>query len=176
VEEITMKSVQTFRYPFAVRWIHWLGVAAIATAYLTSESAEELMESGSGTNWHVVAGIGLVLLFVPRLLARLSVGKRPHTSGAEKWVAGTLQLALLLFMLVQPLLGVLAVWAEGHSLAIPFTSFELVPMVRLEGWGHSLEEMHEIVGNVFYGVIAIHVLAALWHQFVSRDELIQRML
>ena len=171
-----MKSVQRFRYPFAVRWIHWLGVAAIATAYLTSESAEDLMESGSGTNWHVVAGIGLVLLFVPRLLARLSVRRRPHTSGTEKWVAGTLQLALLLFMVVQPLLGVLAVWAEGHSLPIPFTNLQLAPLVQLNGWGQALEGAHETVGNIFYGVIAIHVLAALWHQFVRRDGLMQRML
>lgn len=171
-----MKSVQRFRYPVAVRWIHWLGVAAVATAYLTSESAEDLMETGAGTNWHVLAGIGLVLLFVPRLLARLWVPKRPPTSGIEKWAAGMLQLALLLFMVVQPLLGVLAVWAEGHSLAIPFTSVALAPLVQLDGWGHKLEELHETVGNVFYGVIAIHVLASLWHQFVRRDELIQRML
>lgn len=171
-----MKSVQGFRYPFAMRLIHWLGVAAIATAYLTSESAEDLLESGAGTNWHVLAGIGLVLLFVPRLLARLSVRKRPHALGAEKWVAGTLHLSLLLFMVVQPLLGVLAVWAEGHSLPIPFTHLQLAPLVQLEGWGHSLEEAHETVGNVFYGVIAIHVLAALWHKFVRRDGLMRRML
>lgn len=171
-----MTAVQRFRYPFAVRWIHWLGVAAITTAYLTGESAEDLTESGAGTNWHVLAGIGLVLLFVPRLVARLSVRRRPFAPGAEKWVAHTLQLALVLFMVVQPLLGVLAIWAEGQSLAIPFTGLQLAPMVQLKGWGHSLEEMHETVGNVFYGVIAIHVLAALWHQFVRRDGTLQRML
>lgn len=171
-----MKSVQRFRYPFAVRWIHWLGVAAVAVAYLTGESAENLTEAGAGANWHVLAGIGLLLLFVPRLLARLGVSGRPPATGLEKWMAGTLQLALLLFMVVQPLLGVLSVWAEGHALAIPFTSLKLAPLVQLDGWGHTLEEMHETFGNVFYGVIAIHVLAAVWHQFVRRDGLIQRML
>jgi superoxide oxidase len=89
------------------------------------------------------------MLIVPRLLARLWVPKRPPTSGIEKWAAGMLQLALLLFMVVQPLLGVLAVWEEGHSLAIPFTSLALAPLVHLDGWGHTLEEMHETVGTSF---------------------------
>jgi len=171
-----MRAMQDYRYPFVVRWIHWLGVAAIAIAYLTSESAEDLMEGAAGTNWHVLAGIGLVLLFVPRLLARLAIRKRPVASGAEKWMAATLQLALLLFMVVQPLLGVLAVWAGGHALPIPLTGLALAPLVQLAGQEHALEELHETVGNVFYGVIAIHALAALWHQFVRRDGVLRRML
>ena len=91
-------------------------------------------------------------------------------------MATTLQLALLLFMVVQPMLGVLSVWADGDSLPLPFTAMSVPPLVQLHGRGHALEELHEAVGNVFYGVIAVHALAALWHQFVRRDGVLQRML
>jgi superoxide oxidase len=171
-----MTTAQNFRYPLAVRCIHWLGVVAIAAAYLTSESAEDLTESASGLNWHVVAGLGLLLLFVPRLVAWILIRKPQTVSGPEKWAAWTLQLALLLFMAVQPLLGILSVWAGGHSLTVPFSSMQLSPLLQLSGQADFLEEAHEIIGNTFYAVIGIHVLAALWHQFIRRDGLLRRML
>ena len=168
--------MKAYRYPPVVRVAHWLGVAAIATAYLTGESAEDLAEASPGGSWHVLAGIGLLLLFVPRVIARVSLRERPPAAGPERWMAATLQLALLLFTVVQPMLGVLTVWSGGDPLPIPFTGMSVPPLVQLHGWEHALGEIHETVGNVFYGVIAIHALAALWHQYVRRDGVLARML
>ena len=44
------------------------------------------------------------------------------------------------------------------------------------GAGELLEELHETVGNIFYAVIGVHVLASLWHHFVRRDAILRRML
>jgi cytochrome b561 len=164
-----------FRYPVTVRWTHWLSVVLVAIAYLTGESAEELGTSGG--QWHVLAGLALLLLFVPRLLARLA-GQRPPVpaSAFEAWSARLVHLALLLFVVVEPLLGVLTVWAEGDALLVPFTTLQIPPLVVLgEGREEVLEELHGAVGNVFYAVIALHALAALWHQFVRRDGVLRRM-
>jgi cytochrome b561 len=79
-------------------------------------------------------------------------------------------------MVVQPLLGVLAVWAAGDSLTVPFTNTQLSPLVQMSGQAHLLEEAHEFIGNTFYAVIGVHVLAALWHQFIRHDGLLRRML
>ncbi|MCM2337044.1 MAG: cytochrome b [Pseudomonas sp.] len=165
-----------FRYSAPVRWIHWLTVLLVATAYLTSESAEELGDGGGG-QWHVFAGLALLLVFVPRLVARLASTHPPApVSRVEAWSARLAHVALLLFVFVQPLLGVLLVWAEGEGVPVPFTGLQLPPLLVLgEAWGESLEEVHETVGNVFYAVIALHALAALWHQFVRRDGVLRRM-
>lgn len=170
----------SYRYPRLVRWNHWLGVILVAAAYLTGESAEELEGlADGGVNWHVLAGLGLLLLFVPRLVARLWV-RRPSTTGgsqAEKWMARTIHLALLLFVVVEPLLGVLMVWAGGDPLPIPLTSWRLPPLLMLgEGWHERLEDLHETLGDVFYVVIGLHASAALWHHFVRRDDVLRRML
>ena len=94
----------------------------------------------------------------------------------EAWSARLVHLALLLFVVVQPLLGVLMLWAEGESLPVPFTPWQLPPLLVLgAAWEETLEEAHELVGNVFYAVIALHVLAALWHQYMRRDGVLRRM-
>jgi cytochrome b561 len=170
-----MAMTAPFRYPALVRVLHWLAVALVAVAYLTSESAEE---AGGGGQWHVLAGLALIVVFVPWLLARL-IGPRPPPPpppGLQAWTARLVHVALLLFVVVEPMLGVLTVWAEGHALAVPFTSWRIAPLVALgDWWEERLEDLHATVGNVFYAVIALHALAALWHQFIRRDGTLRRM-
>jgi cytochrome b561 len=167
------------RYAWPVRAAHWASAALILVAYLTGDDAEHATEYG-GPNWHVAAGLALLLLFLPRLLAKLLPRPAPLSPPPPRWSvwpANLVTLALLLFVVVQPVLGVLSVWAEGEALAVPFTSWSLPPMVSLgEDAGDALEEAHETVGNAFYAVIALHALAALWHQFVRRDGALRRML
>lgn len=164
-----------FRYPLTVRWTHWLSVVLVAIAYITSESAEEL--GGLGGQWHVLAGLALLLLFVPRLLARLASQHPPAPASVlEAWSARLVHVALLLFVVVEPLIGVLSVWAEGDALPVPLTPWQIPPLIMLgASSGELLEELHETLGNVFYAVIALHALAALWHQFIRRDGVLRRM-
>jgi cytochrome b561 len=167
-----------YRYPLAVRSLHWISAALILVAYLTADSAED-EGVGGAINWHVLAGLALLLLFVPRLLARLFV--RQHApiarNATERLVALTMHIALLLFVVVQPITGILIVWSEGAPLAIPLTSWQLPPLLQLgNGWEERLEDLHETVGNVFYGVIGLHVAAAFWHHYVRRDRVLRQML
>ena len=38
------------------------------------------------------------------------------------------------------------------------------------------EDAHELLASVFYGVIGLHVLAAVYHRWLRRDDVMQRML
>lgn len=175
---MSRQSVARRRYAWPVRVVHWISAVLVLVAYLTGESAEEA--GNGGTNWHVAAGLALLALFLPRLLAKLLPHPVPLSPPPPQWSrfpAALMMVALLLFVAVQPTLGVLSVWAEGEALAVPFTSWSLQPAIVLgKGAGEALEEAHEAVGNAFYAVIALHVLAALWHQWVRRDGALRRML
>jgi cytochrome b561 len=179
---MTLDNNARRRFAWPVRAIHWISAALVLVAYLTTELAEDAEHGDAvGINWHVAAGLALVLLFLPRLLARLLPQPGPLLPPAPRWSVWPhklVTLALLLFVVVQPLLGVLSVWAEGEALAIPFTAWSLPPPAWAPGGdaGDALEEAHEVVGNAFYAVIALHALAALWHQFVRRDGTLRRML
>jgi cytochrome b561 len=178
---MTLDNNTRRRFAWPMRAIHWSAAALVLVAYLTTDLAEDAAHGEAvGINWHVAAGLALLLLFVPRLLARLLPRPGPLLPPPPRWSLWPhklVTLALLLFVLVQPALGVLSVWAEGEALAIPLTPWSLPPLLDLgEGAGHALEEAHEVIGNAFYAVIALHALAALWHQFVRRDGLLRRML
>jgi superoxide oxidase len=181
IPEGTATRVSTKRFAWPVRAIHWLSALLILVAYLSSELAEEIEEGGrAGVDWHVLAGTGLLLLFVPRLIAR-AFSRTPPIAPAPPswslWPGRLVTLALLLFVVVQPLLGALTVWSEGHALAIPLTAWSLPPpFVFGEDAGKFFEDAHVVVGNAFYAVIAAHALAALWHHFFRRDNALRRML
>lgn len=178
-----MSSAANIKYAWPVRAIHWLGAGLILLAYLTSELGEDMAEGQSaGVDWHVFAGLALLMLFVPRLLAKFAASPLPIAPPLPlpRWSllpARLVTLALLLFVVVQPVLGILLVWSEGQALPIPFTSWSLPPLiVPGEGAEDLLEEAHETLGTIFYAVIAMHAIAALWHHFIRRDTTLRRML
>ncbi|WP_272939311.1 cytochrome b [Pseudomonas amygdali] len=39
----------------------------------------------------------------------------------------------------------------------------------------TLKSAHEFVGNAVYFIAGLHIVGALWHQFVQRDNLLTRM-
>ena len=168
------------KYALPVRAIHWLSAVLILMAYLTAELTEEIEEGEyAGPNWHILAGLGLLALFLPRILARVFSKTPPIEPPSARWSALPAKLtalALLLFVVVQPVLGVLLVWSEGHALVVPFLDIAVPPLIAL---GHDaedvLEDAHETLGNAFYAVIALHAAAALWHHFVRRDDTLRRM-
>ncbi|MCC7247737.1 MAG: cytochrome b [Lysobacter sp.] len=176
-----MPQFKTRKYAWPVRAIHWLSAILILVAYLTSELSEEIEEGEyAGPDWHVAAGLSLLLLFLPRVLARVLTRTPPIVPPPARWsvlAAKLTTLALVLFVVVQPVLGVLLVWSEGHALVVPFLDIAIPPMVALgHGAEDTLEEAHELLGNAFYAVIALHALAALWHHFARRDDTLRRML
>jgi cytochrome b561 len=162
------------RYPAPMRALHWLSAVLVLVAYLTAEG----MEDDGGGQWHVLSGLLLLLLFLPRLAGHLlRLGPDPLPAPRLQALSSALvHVALLLFVVVQPLLGMAAMWAEGHAVPVPFTTLALPPPFPMGGWGEMVEEAHELVGNGFYAVIGLHVLAALWHGVVRRDTVMRRML
>lgn len=91
--------------------------------------------------------------------------------------ATTLHVALYLFFLVQPMLGLATAWSDGKVLLIPFTSIPVPALLPPnKDLAHTLEDLHGTVGTVFYWVIGLHILAALWHHLMRKDDTLKRML
>jgi cytochrome b561 len=162
------------RYPAPMRALHWLSAVLVLVAYLTADG----MEDEGGGDWHVLSGLLLLLLFLPRLAGHLlRLGPPPLPAPRLQALSAALvHVALLLFVVVQPMLGMAAMWAEGHAVPIPFTALAIPAPFAMGGWGEAAEEAHEVVGNVFYAVIGLHALAGLWHGVVRRDGVMGRML
>jgi cytochrome b561 len=80
-----------------------------------------------------------------------------------------------LFLLALPLSGWLASSAEGG--AVSFFGVATLPQWNVGAGGEELfEEAHEVLGNILLVLVSLHVLAALKHHFVDKDDVLLRML
>ncbi|PLQ02526.1 cytochrome b [Cupriavidus pauculus] len=162
---------------------HWLMFVLVAVAY----AAIELRGfTGKGTTARMVvmdvhewAGVLVLALIVPRLIWRAVRGApAPEPYGRLGQLAGAAVHGLLyLFLLAQPILGVLMINAGGHALTVPGLGIDLPSLIaRDAALKDLLGEIHETVGNAFYLVIGLHAMAALFHHYMLGDNTLRRML
>lgn len=177
-------SVLRVRYPAALRALHWLMALLVLAVYLLIEQ-RGLFPRGSGgraamMQGHFWVGLLILLLALWRLALRTRSTTPPITPALPAWQAvpsKLLHLALYAFLVAMPLLGLATAWSDGKVLEIPFTGVAVPALLpENESLAHTLEELHETIGELFYWVIGAHVLAALWHHLVRRDDTLRRML
>ncbi|MFC5527702.1 cytochrome b [Rhodanobacter ginsengisoli] len=172
------------RYAASSRRMHWLMFALVLLAYLCI-NLFELFARGSAARAnilgsHFVAGLAVLLLVLPRLWLRRRNGQPPISPPPPHWseLLGKLtHVALYAFLLIQPILGLITLQIEGKPVALfgvtLLPSFVGQPDRAL---GHQFEHIHGTIGTIFYYVIALHILAALWHHYRRRDNTLTRML
>ena len=80
------------------------------------------------------------------------------------------------FLILQPLLGLLTVVSAGRSVVIPYTQLQIPsPMAANRALSSELGDIHSSIGTVFYFVIGLHIVGALWHHFMRHDNPLRRM-
>ena len=179
-----MNAIARPRYAPVLRRLHWLMALLILAAYLLIEQ-RGLFPRGSAeraamVQGHFWAGISVFVLVWWRLLARRRHGAPPVTPALDRFSALAAKLghlALYAFFIAMPLLGLATAWSDGKAVLIPFTGVALPALLpENEALAHSLEDLHGTIGEVFYWVIGLHVLAAIWHHGFRRDDTLKRML
>jgi len=171
------------RYDAVAIAFHWLMFVLVAVAY----AAIELRGfTDKGTTARMVAmevhkwsGALVLALTVPRLLWRAVRGA--PASEPYPWLArlagAAMHVLLYLFLLAQPILGILMMNAGGRELMVPGLGIGLPPLIAPDAaLKDVLGEIHETLGNAFYLVIGLHAMAALFHHYMLSDNTLRRML
>lgn len=128
-------------------------------------------------NWHKWAGVVILLLSAARLLWRLT-HRPPADLPMPAWQSRMAHAAhgvLYLLFFAVPLAG----WAYSSAAGFPIVLFAVLP---LPDWvpvdrdlAEQLKTLHHWLAYGLGAVVALHVAAALKHQFVDRDGLLLRM-
>lgn len=170
------------RYGFWLRNLHWV-IATLVIGALTLVELHGLAPRGSALRSdmmyaHMQFGMAVLLLFLPRLIVRLS-GQRPAVVPKPPWwleVPGkTAHVVFYVLMLVQPLVGILMVESSGHPVA--FLGMQLPTLVSPDkGLNHTLGDLHAIGGNIFLWLVILHASAAFFHHWGRKDNLLRRMI
>ncbi len=176
-------TVSTTRYRPSQRILHWLMAIVIISAlviglycsYLTPGVAvrRALLDV------HKSLGMTALVLIAIRLPLRLSLGEpayRRPLGGLNRHAARAAHILLYALMILMPLAGYTTSAAGGHDLPW-FGLFQWPNLLPLDkGLERTAAGIHEYGAYCLYAVVSLHILAALWHHFFRRDEVLRRML
>jgi cytochrome b561 len=127
--------------------------------------------------WHLTVGVLIVLLVAVRVVWR---AVRPPIGtdsdrGVMRRLSSATHILLYLLMVSVPVLG----WANASSRdwAVSVGPLHL-PHIMAVGskLGHEMGDIHGDLAIVLAIVIGLHVAAALYHQFIRKDDTLKRMM
>jgi cytochrome b561 len=165
------------RYGAVSRAVHWI-MAVLLLVMLASEvwfeALEDTLSEAALVAWHQSLGLSIFGLVIFRGLWRWL--NRSRLAAPARWatMAKLGHIALYALMILMPLSGLAASLGEGNPVTFyGWTVFGYGPEVEwLEDSGG---EVHEVLGNVLWLMIGVHVAAALAHQFLLGDRIMKRM-
>lgn len=172
----------TNAYNAPAKVLHWLIVgllvAQFAVAWTMPDVGRDTKPIGL-IAWHLSIGTVILLVMLIRLGWRLVSTVPPAPSDLApplRMLSRATHFLLYAILIVLPVLG----WINASSRDWPVKLFGLIPLPALvasgSGWGHEMGDVHQIVAWVLLGAVGLHVLGALYHQFVLRDGLLRRLL
>lgn len=169
-------------YGALVRLLHW-GMAALIIFSIAAVELHEAFPKGSDLRkllmlTHFQIGLLVLLLVWVRLLAVFTDKAPPITPAPPLWqhiAAKLAHLGLYLAMIALPIVGILLQQAEGREVALLGMHLPVFAGENKE-FSESLEEVHEVLGNLMIVMIIAHIAAAVWHHRVQKDDTVLRML
>jgi cytochrome b561 len=171
-------------YSAPARLFHWLTfllVAILVPAGLVMASRAERNIWDALTNslysTHKLIGFTLLWIVVFRLGYRLFSGTPQPEPGLRSWqiyVSHATHWSLYALLLLLPLLGWLGV-SMYPALEI-FGLFSLPAIAQKSGLANQVLAMHKAAAWVLIALLALHISAALFHYFIRKDGVLQRML
>lgn len=165
--------------------LHWLLAAAILAVFALGLYMHELPLSPLRLklySWHKWAGMCILALSLLRLVRRITHRPPPlpaaMSAAMPAWQRaahhGVHHLMYLLFFAV-PLVG----WAYSSAAGFPIVLFgvwqlpDFVPVSK--ELAQAIKPWHELTAFALIGLAGLHVAAALKHQWIDRDGLLDRM-
>lgn len=142
----------------------------------TWQLAEEASPRAFYFNLHKSIGITLLALIALRVFWRITHQPPAMLTSYKAWerklATGTHHL-LYLLMIAVPVAGVLMSLYSKYG-AMWF-GIELIPGLDNKNLRDIFKEMHEVIGFVLLLLIILHILGALKHKFIDKDDTMKRM-
>jgi len=169
-------------YGGAAKALHWLVFALVLAQYIVAIMMPGI---GRGTvpgtliNLHMSIGVTILLVIVVRWLWRVDHRVLPAIADMPAWeqrFARATHALLYLFLVIDPILG----WANASARDWTITLFGIASLPHIvppkSALGMRAGDLHTWLGWTLLVLIGLHVAAALYHYFVRRDRVLQRML
>lgn len=169
------------RYSHVAISLHWLMAIAIVGLIGVGLWMTDLKASPQKIQiygWHKWVGLTVLALALLRVMWRVHRPAPPATVVMVRWqalAAGATHGLLYLLMFAMPLSGWLLNSATGFPLTW-FGWFKVPALIARDREAAVLwQQVHEYLAWALIALIALHLAAALKHQWLDRDGLMRRM-
>jgi cytochrome b561 len=167
------------RYDRATLTLHWITALLVIEQWVGAHLINDFAKGfprDAARSVHISFGLILGVVLIARIFWRGTQGRKlpPADRGFLQVIAkGTHYLLYALLVTIVPV-GMFLVWVQGDSY------FDLFKVPTFEGatqlLRHNVGQTHVWLANTILIVAGFHALAALFHHFVWRDDILRRML
>jgi cytochrome b561 len=169
-------------YTGTAKILHWLILALLIGQFIFAWTMPHMRRDTPVTtliSLHFTFGVIILAVAIVRLACRFSYGEPTPEDGLPPWQTASARVVhwlLYVLLFVVPVLG----WINASWRGMPIVMFglELPALIakRAPYWGWT-GDVHGLLANyVMLALVGLHVAAALYHYFVRRDRVLQRML
>jgi cytochrome b561 len=143
----------------------------------TWQLAEEASPRTFYFNLHKSIGVTIFALILIRIFWRITHKPPALLASYKAWerkLANGAHHLLYLLMVALPLSGI--IMATYSKYGIKWFGLEFIKGLDNKDMRELFKEVHEIVGIIILLVIIVHIIGALKHKFIDKDETLNRML
>jgi cytochrome b561 len=172
----TTNDVVAHYDPVTIR-LHWATAGLASLLWVMGQTTGWLPRGPLRVNvWsvHILLGVCLALVLVARIVWRGRSGRRlpaAHGGLLQVLAKGT---HYLLYLLLIAVVGLGLTNAFAH--AFPMFNAWALPGIGDKDFRHMVNHWHELAANAVMIVALLHAAAALFHHYVLRDGVLDRML
>jgi len=168
-------------YGLLHRTLHWVVFGLIAAQYVVGWTMPHVSNTTPDeglVHWHSLLGAAILFFLVVRFAYKTAspVTLEPGLPAWQSHLARFTHVMLYVLVLVMTILG----WAGANYRGWTVQLFGVIPLPNLAAkgtaWAKAAGDIHMQLGWVLLALIVLHVAAALYHYFVVRDRVLQRML
>jgi len=167
---------------WGAKTLHWIGALAILILlghgwWMTHMTPRP--ERLANYAWHAALGYDFLVLLVIRLLWRWTNTVPDLPSDTKPWErfaahAGHVGLYVLMFVVAG------TGWAVAVTARTPMTTdlfgLPIAPVITLErSTRNQIEGTHEVLAYLTAALVLVHILGALRHHFVKKNDVLRRM-
>lgn len=170
-------------YTATAKSLHWLILALLIVQFAIAWTMPHIGRNTKPEtliNLHFSLGAVILVVIAIRLAWRVIHGEPVPEDGIPPWQiqsARVVHWLLYLLLFIIPILG----WMNASFRGFPVSLFGLFEMPKLLATRQAgfawTGDVHALLATyALLGLVGLHVLAGLYHYFVRRDGVLQRML
>ena len=176
-----MKNRDVKVYSSGSKLLHWLIAVIVILMLSFGYILEDVPEQYRSTAYMFHKSLGLTVLFLMyvRIFMIWFTGKPPLPESVpflQKMISRLVQYSFYVLLIAMPLCGWIMSVAADY---IPtyFGLFKVpLPIEPNKALASLMQEFHETMAWILIGLIILHILAALKHHFIDKDNVLKRML